>query len=78
MLYDEVILFRDDKSLEFLNDDSGMFTLTFSTSVISASFGLSKCLKVGAASIISDKGPLDGLLSLRFILSFCGKCSFED
>ena len=77
MMYDNVIYFRENKSLEFF-EDFLMFILTFTTSVISASFGLSKCLKVGAASIISDKGPLDGLLSLRFILSLFGKCSWED
>ena len=48
------------------------FFLTFFSSVFSASLGLAKCLKNGVARIIGPGGPMDGLLSARFILAFFG------
>ena len=50
-----------------------LFLTTYITSVLSAAFGLAKCLKTGVARIIQSKGPVDGYLSSRFILAFFGK-----
>ena len=50
-----------------------LFMLTFASSVVSASLGCTKCLKVGVAAIIGDDGPL---CSGRFFLAFCGKRFF--
>lgn len=50
-----------------------LFLTTYITSILSAVFGLAKCLKTGVARIIQSKGPLDGYLSCRFILAFFGK-----
>ena len=49
-----------------------VFVSTFISSWISASLGLAICLKVGAAGVIGQEGPGDGLLSGRFILAFFG------
>ena len=47
-----------------------LFNLTFSLSCFSACLGLAKCLKNGVARPIAPGGPVDGLLSGRFILAF--------
>ena len=49
----------------------GLFVSTLFTSIITASLGMSKALKVGVCKILpNDKGPLGGFLSIRFILIF--------
>ena len=50
-----------------------LFMLTFASSVVSASLGCTKCLKVGVAAIIGDDGPHEGMSSGRFVLAFFGK-----
>ena len=59
----------------FLNpyDYLKITTLTLFSSLISASLGLARCLMIGAAGVIAQKGPFDGLLSGRFILAYLGK-----
>ena len=49
------------------------FFVTFSFSVFSASYGLSKCLKNGVAGTFKPGGVLDGLCSVQFILAFLGR-----
>jgi len=46
------------------------FFTTYAISVISATLGLAKCLKNGVARPIASGGPLDGLLTGKFILAF--------
>ena len=46
------------------------FFTTYIISIISASLGLAKCLKNGVARPIAPGGPLDGLLSGRFVTAF--------
>ena len=55
--------------------DEWMFYLTYGVSILSAGFGLAKCLKVGAAANMGEGGPLDGLLSLKFIVLFLSTTS---
>ena len=45
------------------------FFTTYGISIISAALGLSKCLKNGVARPIAPGGPLDGLLSGKFLLA---------
>ena len=53
---------------------STFFYLTFLVSVLSASFGLAKTLKLGICSIMGYGGQLDGLLTCKFLMSLfsCG------
>ena len=61
------IVFKDDSpTIEFLS--------TYIISVISASLGLAKCLKNGVARPIAPGGPLDGLLTGKFLLAI-GACA---
>jgi len=46
------------------------FFTTYAISIISAALGLAKCLKNGVARTIAPGGPLDGLLSGKFLLGF--------
>ena len=46
------------------------FFTTYVISIISAALGLAKCLKNGVARPIAPGGPLDGLLSGKFLLAF--------
>ena len=46
------------------------FFITYITSVISAALGLTFCLKNGVARPIAPGGPLDGLLTGKFLLGF--------
>ena len=46
------------------------FFTTYAISVISAALGLAKILKNGVARPIAPGGPLDGLLSGKFLLVF--------
>ena len=46
------------------------FLTTYSTTIISAALGVTKCLKNGVARPIAPGGPLDGLLSGKFLLAF--------
>ena len=46
------------------------FITTYTISIISAALGLAKCLKNGVARPIAPGGPLDGLLSGRFVTAF--------
>ena len=48
-------------------------TLTYFSSLISASLGLARCLLIGVAGVIAQKGPFDGLISTPFILAYLGK-----
>ena len=50
-----------------------LFILTFVSSVLSASLGTTKCLKVGVAAPMGEEGPLDAMLSGRFVVGFIGK-----
>ena len=45
-----------------------MFVFAICTSLVTASLGMAKSLKIGVCKILPDKGPLDGLLTVRFIL----------
>ena len=61
------IVFKDDSpTIEFLS--------TYIISVISASLGLAKCLKNGVARPIAPGGPLDGLLTGKFLAAL-GACA---
>jgi hypothetical protein len=44
-----------------------MFFFTFATSILSTSFGLAKCLKVGPCHILAEGGLLGGLFTCRFM-----------
>ena len=46
------------------------FFTTYAISIISAALGLAKILKNGVARPIAPGGPLDGLLSGKFVLAF--------
>ena len=46
------------------------FLTTYAISIISAALGLAKCLKNGVARPIGSGGPLDGLLTAKFIVAF--------
>ena len=46
------------------------FSTTYAISIISAALGLAKCLKNGVARPIAPGGPLDGLLTGKFLLAF--------
>jgi len=46
------------------------FFTSYAISIISAALGLAKCLKNGVARPIAPGGPLDGLLSGKFVLAF--------
>ena len=46
------------------------FSITYIISIISAALGLAKCLKNGVARPIGPGGPLDGLLTAKFLLAF--------
>ena len=46
------------------------FFTTYAISFISATLGLAKCLKNGVARPIAPGGPLDGLLTGKFLLAF--------
>ena len=51
--------------------DGNFFLFTLITSLLTAGLGMAKTLKVGPCRILpDDKGFLDGLLSLRFLLIF--------
>ena len=60
------IIFNDSQS-------KVLFSLTFASSILSASLGCSKAMMLGVASIIGDDGPFEGILSGRFVLAFWGK-----
>ena len=45
-----------------------LFIFTFITSILSASFGMAKSLKLGVCRTMASEGPLDGLLTGKFIL----------
>ena len=60
------------------NQSLVLFLLTFATSILSASLGCTKCLKVGVAATIGDDGPLDGLFTGRFLIAFFGKYLFTE
>ena len=46
------------------------FFITFSISVFTGCLGITKSLKTGPFSILSEKGPLGGILTWKFILAF--------
>ena len=46
------------------------FHTTYAISIISSALGLTKILKNGVARPIAPGGPLDGLLSGKFVLAF--------
>ena len=70
-----ILLLFSEKSDAFLNPKYSYHIayLTFYSSLISASIGLARCLMIGVAGVIAQKGPFDGLLSGRFILAYFGK-----
>merc|ERR1719282_1181991 len=55
---------------EYDSQSLTLFWLTFVSSVLSASLGMTKCLKVGVAAPMGEDGPLDGMLSGRFVIGF--------
>lgn len=57
------------------SSDEWIFYFTYGSSLLSAGFGLAKCLKVGAAANMGEGGPLDGLLSAKFIVLFLSSTS---
>ena len=65
----------DESLLRILTDDtdSPQFVVTFFLSLLSASFGLAKCLKNGVAGTFQHGGVLDGYCSVQFLLAFLGK-----
>ena len=50
--------------------DMLFFFATYGTSMISASLGMAKALKVGPCRVLGDRGLLRGFLSQRFLLLF--------
>jgi len=50
------------------HDDLIKFLFTFAISILSASLGLAKCLKVGPCRVLGEGGALGGLCAPRFIL----------
>ena len=66
---------KDDGTLnKILTDDgSTLFDITFILSLLSASYGLAKCLKNGVAGTFQHGGVLDGLCSVQFLLALLGK-----
>ena len=64
---------RNREERFFINGAPGsrhefMFFFSFVTSVLSASFGLAKSLKVGPCRVLAEGGALGGLASPRFLL----------
>ena len=55
---------------EPVNIDDTLFLITFSTSIASASFGISKFIKSGPARIVRNDKCLMGFGTLSFILIF--------
>ena len=51
------------------------FFFSYSTSILTASLGLTKLLLVGPCPILSEKGLLNGLLTWRFFFCFLGVLS---
>ena len=51
-------------------NDMLFFLVTYGTSMISASLGMAKALKVGPCRVLGDKGLLRGFLTQRFLLLF--------
>ena len=67
---------RPDRTLQkiFFNPNSHSFAgaeflTTYVTSLLSATLGLAKCLKYGVARPIAPGGPLDGLLTGKFLVA---------
>ena len=52
------------------SSDMLFFLVTYGTSMISASLGMAKALKVGPCRVLGDRGLLRGFLSHRFLLLF--------
>merc|ERR1712226_1614183 len=46
------------------------FFTTYAISIITGALGITKFLQVGPFSVLSEKGPLNGLLRWRFVLAF--------
>ena len=55
--------------------DEWLFYISYGISILSAGFGLAKCLKVGVAANMGEGGLLDGFLSLKFIGLFLSSTS---
>ena len=55
-------------------NDVWIFVTSFVASVLSASFGLAKCLKFGVCRLIAEGGAMDGYFTCRFFMAFlsCG------
>ena len=68
---------NDQTFYAFLNEDITQFLITFILSLLSASFGLAKCLKNGVAGTFKPGGVLNGLCSVQFLLAFLGKGSTD-
>ena len=65
---------KDETLGKIVTDDgSPQFLITFLLSLLSASFGLAKCLKNGVAGTFKHGGVLDGLCSVQFLLAFLGE-----
>jgi len=62
---------RRDRQLvmgKFGSTDEILFFVAYATSILTASLGLSKCLKIGPCRVLGEGGALGGLCSGRFIL----------
>jgi hypothetical protein len=57
---------RENEKL--LDDGSNLLYFAYVTSIVSASLGLAKSLKMGPCRILSDQGPAGGVLTGRFFL----------
>ena len=53
-----------------------LFFITFGISVLSASLGLAKCLKIGVCRTMGEGGPAGGLLSGKFLLAMIASAAF--
>ena len=49
---------------------SKWFFTTYSISVLSCAFGIARFLQLGPFSVLSDEGPLRGVCSWRFLMTF--------
>ena len=71
----QTVILNDESSI-LIHGDFGptFFYLTFITSLLSASFGLAKTLKLGICSMMGNGGSFDGLLTCKFLMALlsCG------
>ena len=59
------------------DDMDALFYMTFASSILSASIGTTKSLKIGMAAITADDGPSEGLCLGRYLVALGGKYHFH-